>query len=767
MKAKRFMLSTLIGLVILTACADNNTLAGQGLPTSPPALSDACDVADRFLKAWEANDYATMYGLLSAKSLQSSQTQFAAAYQQADKTMVSPAKSHKLDCANAVQQGTTAAITYDMTFKGATVGEFTDPKRTMRLILSPRGWRIAWSSMDIFEGMAGGATLQLNYTAATRGTIYDRNDKPLAQDNQTLYTARLLTQSYPGKPEDCFSEIAKLFKRRYVDVVARYKSLTGLQYGQIVGHFDQETYDAKHSELDAVCRIEYLRDTTRVYYGNGLAAQSIGYIGAIPDDNKDRYLGYPPGSLVGRDGIEASLETQLSGKPSAELSIRLPNGTLLRTIAKQEGSPSQDVKLTIDRDLQAATEQAISDAYNAAAPNWAQYSTGTAVVVIKIDTGEILAIASYPTFDVDMFNLNTQYKQEDITDFQKVKPFAQSAFFNLVTQEYSPLGSVFKIVTMAAAADSGTFKLTDTYNCTGKWYGTDFGDSRPFRNDWIGIDPYFKDKGNKHGTITLVQALTSSCDAYFWQVAGTLNNKKDPSLLAQYADKLWLGKKTGITDIDDKEGQIPSPDNIGSIAEQQGRKWDVVDALNMAIGQGDVKVTPLQVAHMVTPVANGGTFFKPYLVFSVGSANQVTYGPVTPQVQGQLAIDSKVLKGIQEGMCGVTQDPNLGTAAWFLTKDDWDWSKVTICGKTGTAQTGAKQHPNGWFAAYAGPAGGKPEIAVVALVEHGREGSETSGPIVRRIIQAYYHLPFTNFPPFWGTPYEEMADPNASDGGHH
>ena len=759
------LLTALVALVTLAACSADSSVPGALQATSAPVLSDACAVADQFLKGWEANDYQTMYGLISPKSLQYSQAQFSGIYQQADKVMSSPQKSHTLSCDNAVQQGTTAAVTYDMNFNSPTLGKFGDQGRTMRLIWTARGWRVAWSTMDLFEGIAGGATLQLSYTPSTRGTIYDRNGKPFAQDNQTLYLVTLLTASYPHKPEDCFLEIATLFKRYYPDVVTNYKGLTGLQYAEAIGHFDQSGYDAHHAELEAVCNVTYKSQTTRVYYGNGLAAQTIGYVGAIPGDQADKYVGYPQGALVGRDGIEQKFEKELSGAPGIALTIKLPDGTPIRTLVQQTGKTSQDVTLTLDRNLQDATEQAISDAYSFAAPSWAQFSTGAAAVVIDVKTGQILAIASYPTFDVDVFNPNTLYPaqtdQKLLNQIANPPPYAYSAAANIATQEYSALGSVFKIVSMVAALNTKTFNANDIYNCTGVWDGQkQFGDTL-IRTDWIKLDPGFKDVGNKHGPITLTQALTSSCDAYFWQVGGVLN-QKDSNLLAQYANKMGLGQPTGFTDLPELNGVIPSPSNISSI---EGRAWSVGDALNEVIGQGDVKVTVLQVARMMATVANGGTVWRPYLVEKVGSGATNSYVAPTPVPQGNLGLSAGVLGSVQEGLCGATQNKLIGTAQWFMW--NWNFTQIVVCGKTGTAQ-GGTAHPNGWFAAFAGPTGKAPEIAVVALVEHGREGSETAGPIVRRIIESYYHIPFNPFPKFWTQPYQEMADPNAvSDGGRH
>jgi penicillin-binding protein 2 len=753
--------------LIIAGCADTSSAPGgaQG-PTAVPNLNDACKTAETFIKGWIAKDYVGMYKLISPKAQTLSQTAFAATYDAVEKELANPAKEYALSCDNATQQGTTAVISYDMSFKGAVFGAFTDAGRIMRLILTPNGWRVAWSTMDIFEGLAGGARLQLTYNPPPRGTIFDRNGKPLARDGEVLYSAKLLTRAYPGTPEDCFRVIASVFRRRYVDIVNAYKGSTGLDYGYWVGNLDADSYNALRPNIDRYCRMQWDSHTTRVYRGNGLAAQMLGYIGQIPADKADRYAGYPTGALVGQTGTELNYERQLAGTPGAEVVIRAPSGTLIRSIAKQDSKPAQDVRTTIDGDFQLAVEQAIADAYNYAQPNWAQFSLGAGFVVMRPDTGEILAVASYPSFDVDVFNPNTYLPAAQlIPAIANPAVPERSPLRNRVSLEYSALASVMKIVSMTTAADTGVFKPTSTYYCSGKWTdGTKFGDSEPFRWDWIGLDPGFKDKNNRHGELTLVQALAASCDPWFFQVGATLN-QKDPTIQSDYAARMGLGRPTGITDMEELPGQIPSPDNIAKLSQVEGRRWSVADALNVVIGQGDVKVTPLQVAHMLAGVANGGNMFRPYFVTSVGPANgQPTYTG-SPTTQGQMNVAPTVLTEVRKGLCLATMDDNIGTAHWFLR--DWNFNSIMLCGKTGTAQTGYAQ-PNGWFAAYAGPTNKPPEIVVVGLVERGREGSETAGPIVRRIVEAYYKLPYAPWPTFWQETYVPLADPNnVSDGGRH
>ncbi len=288
------------------------------------------------------------------------------------------------------------------------------------------------------------------------------------------------------------------------------------------------------------------------------------------------------------------------------------------------------------------------------------------------------------------------------------------------------------------------------------------------RKDWIYLDQYVEQK--YHGKITLIQALTSSCDAYFWDVGKTLNGV-DANAWRIYANKMGVGIKTGIDTIDEADGYVPDPD---SKFQRKGERWGVGDSLNTVIGQGDVQVTPIQVARMIAGVANGGDLYRPTLVKRVGAANQAPSYSAPAPVATSMGLDPAVVKGIQQGMCDVVSDKiipgpkkqYLGTAHFVFY--NWDLGQIAVCGKTGTAQTGLPQ-PNGWFAAYVAPVDPKtgeqrPELAIVVIVEHSREGSEVAGPIVRRIIESHYKLPLEPWPDYWTGNYVPMTNPDASDG---
>ncbi len=751
---KKTLLSILL-VALLAACGAGP--AAPNAPTVPPSLGDAESVARKFLDHWVEGDFDSMYSLLSPRSLVTSREAFKAAYQGAEQTLnlaEETPRAYEIVPESLKRQGTTASLAYNMTFNSTFLGKFTDSNRTLRLILTERGWRVAWSTMDIFEGMAGGAQLQLDRTPPIRGSIFDRNGRVIAADNVPNYAVRLLTRKYPtGNPEACFRLLAEVF-RLYLPDLQKYQQFTGQDYGFTVGTLFEEDYKALRPQLDAVCFLQYVPQTTRFYYGGGIAAQTVGFVGPIQADQASRFANLAPGSLVGQYGVEAVYQDQLAGVSGAALVIRAPDNTLVRTIYTKPSTRGQDVHLALDRDLQLKAEQAIASAYNAA--NWAparngadklRLTTGAASVVIDVKTGDILALASYPSVNPDAWRLDTTFDVGTISEY-----LAKRATVNHATEELYPLGSVMKIVSMAAAAGSGAFRVNEYRTCRGTLKSPDDG---RILTDWIYLEP--NRNPNYHGEITLYQALTSSCDIYFWEVAAKLNSI-DPSLFRQYANRLGLGVRTGVDTLPDLEGVIPDPDWT---RVNTGRQWGVGDSLNVVIGQGDVKVTILQAARMAAAVGNGQFMYRPTLVKKIGYPEQPpTYtAPENPPIP--LGLSEEVIKGVERGMCEVVTNARLGTAVWVF--EGWNNTAIQVCGKTGTVQSGTP-FPHGWFVAYAGKPGQTPDIAVATLVLYSREGSETGGPITRRIIEAYYGLPYHPWPAYWADPYEVLPTPGLSGG---
>src|SRR5450432_228683 len=738
-RMNRFVLLVLISALVLVACDSSADPNVQNGPTAPPTANDAEGVARAFLDGWVNGNYGAMYALLSPKSLSIDPDSFAKTYKDTEATLklADNGKSYQIHSDQTERQGTTVAVHYDMSFDSGAVGKFTDPNRTMRLILSNGKWRLAWSTMDIFEGLAGGAKLDVQYTQSKRGTIYDRNGLVIAQDDVPNWAVRFLPGKYPtGKATDCYNELADVFRLRVADLAALYDQYTPAQYGNFgftIGTLDDPDYQIFKPQLNAVCGIEYKPQTTRFYFGGSFAAQTVGYLSQIQPEDLGKYPQYSHEALLGRGGVEGTFESELAGAPGAELVITSPDGVRVRTLQAKSPSPSQDVTLTLDRNIQIDTEKAIASAYSYA--NWEQFSTGAAAVVLDAHTGQVLAMASYPTINPDAF-LPT-------TTFDTVPTFTlydkQRATFNRATQETYAAGSIFKIVSTGAAVGSGAFKLSDVYVCTGIWDGTAVGDL--VRKDWIYLDPLHAAQPY-HGALTLQQGLTASCDTYFWTVGAKLDGI-DATLLRKYGNQMGLGVKTGIDTIPEEAGNIPDPDWK---SRTFGKAWGIGDSLNTVIGQGDVKVTAIQVARMTMGVGNGGQLYQPQLVKSVGQPGQPPTFVATPAPVQSNGLSPSDLKGIQDGLCAVVTDTKIGTANFVFY--NWDSSQIAVCGKTGTAQTG-EAYPNGWFTAYAGKPGQPPDIAIAVIVERSREGSETAGPIARRIIESYYKLPQEPWPDYW------------------
>jgi penicillin-binding protein 2 len=315
-------------------------------------------------------------------------------------------------------------------------------------------------------------------------------------------------------------------------------------------------------------------------------------------------------------------------------------------------------------------------------------------------------------------------------------------------------------VTTGATAEERVFDPNDIFYCSRVWQGQAFGDSRTERFDWRNFEA--EEANFDTGEVTMSEALAASCNPFFYQMGAQLYRDRGPATLTQYARDMGLGTRTGL-DLNQP------PEAGGQLETPQGADA----AISQAIGQGNTQVTILQMARMVAAVANGGDLYQPYVIESVGPEGGPPTYEATPELVAQLPLSDETLTVIQDGMCmvpdstvyGRTSGERLGTAWFVFTDPDWWPAPYTVCGKTGTAQTG-RIEPHGWFVAYA-PAD-NPQIAVAAMIEYGREGSETAAPIVRRVMDTYFNLPpeqVAPFPDWWfENEYAPLQIPEGSTG---
>jgi hypothetical protein len=354
----------------LAACGTPSTTSGGGAnanAASPLTLEQAEQIAETFLNAWEKADYTTMYGLISPNSRDAyDETKFSAEYDQAATEVT--LNSLDTNITSSLRQGTTAVVQYDAVFHSELFVDISDTARTMRLIETPEGWRVAWSRMDIFNDLAEGARLDRVQTMPNRGNIYDRNGKVLVDQQGKSIVIYIVKQDIANE-DACMQLLSRIMRRDIGDLqtlFAQYYPETRFP----VGELDPETYQAEESNLLQACAVgddqfDTLTRQTRRYWGE-LAPHIIGYVSQIQPDQLAEYerKGYPQDALIGQTGIEKAYESYLAGKPGAELRIVAPSGETLRMLAKADPQPGQSVYLTIDRDLQEAVQNAIYEAYS-------------------------------------------------------------------------------------------------------------------------------------------------------------------------------------------------------------------------------------------------------------------------------------------------------------------------------------------------------------------------------------------------------------------
>jgi penicillin-binding protein 2 len=748
---KQALLLVLLGVLgVLTACnpAPKNvapTIPGVA-PTNPPVtltIEQAQQVAGDFLNAWALGSHEAMYNLLHIKSRDATpKAEFDFDYQSLEQTLTVIPNGIQYKFLNVIQQGASAQIAYEITFKTRIFGEFKDSDRLLTLEATPQGWRVAWTEGDLFREMRDGAVLFVEQQRPNRGNIYDRNGIALADQSGVLIDITLLTEKYPtNNPEACFAELARVIPARSAEKLkTTFGAYTGRPQAYEIGTINSEQFNAEKPRLEQVCKLSYKALPARAYPYGGIAPHIVGHIGKIPAERAAEYAskGYSADALVGIDGIERDWEEVLAGRGAATLTLR-KSGQVVRKLAESPAVLPQSVYLTIDLKLQNRLQNALKEAWSSSAAYF-YTSKGGAAIIMDVHTGEILAMASYPDFDQNIFNPYTT-APDVVNRLNATLEDPRTPLLNRATMGTYPLGSVFKIVSMAAAADSGKFNMNTLFTCTGVWDGKPLGDR--FRTDWI-----YKEGPGQHGTINLKQALIGSCDPYFWRIGWTLNGV-DPNLLPNYAKQMGFGALTGIRGVSEATGQIPDPNTY---PQTYAKKWTGSDALDFVIGQGTMLVTPLQTVRMVAGIANEGKLLEPLIVKKTGQIGTITY-EAKPIQNGDMKLKPGVIDGIRDAMCDVVTDRTLGTAYFVYT----GFKGAVVCGKTGTAESG-QANPHAWFAAYAGRSEDKPEIALVAIVENSYEGSFMAAPLVKHMVEMYYNLPYSPWPAWWGAQSLRLDD---------
>lgn len=692
-------------------------------PTTTPAtfgLESAERVAFVFLDAWQQQDFEAMHRHISFASREATPLEsFRSIYETTQNTMTFEGLTFRGQTVSRDPNSRrTAYFTYDVTFETRLVGAFTETSRTLTLAFDDHDgdWRIAWTPGTLFLELERGGELRLESTSVNRANIYDRSGVVVAaQDERLIVTVNIVRRDVRD-PEACMSLLTQATGLPIDVIRARFNSFAA-DWTNEIGTMEPQAYVTYQEQLVAVCGAEFGNRPGRIYPNGNLMAHILGSVG-YPDEAQIPALiaeGFTQDSIIGKSGIEASWDEVLRGKPGTRLVIQAP-GLQPRVIASRPSQVAESVWLTIDTDLQQHVLNLLTDAYAKNAEAWGQTSRGAAAIVLDVNTGAVLAMVSYPTYDANAFTpfpaVGRQVAQETV---QKTQADERRPLLNRVAQGVYPTGSVMKIATSLAVLDSGVYTTSTRYTCFGN--GT-FNRDIP-RRDWL---------ASGHGTLTTSGAITQSCNPFFYE-AGYQMDQRDPWLFPNYLKQFGLGQSTGITDVIESAGNIGDPEWK---RVNRGLPWTFSDAVDMSIGQGLVEVTPLQVARLVAAIANGGTLYTPYLVEKAGLLNEFSY-LAEPERAGSLDVSDEALEAVRSGMCDVTMQ-SYGTAE-FVFRDSPLQETIGVCGKTGTAED-TPRTSHAWFVGYAPREA--PQIAVVVIVENSGEGSGVAAPLVRDIMEYFF-----------------------------
>ena len=729
MKLTRWIFLIMI-LLLLAACAPQAT--GGNLipffapsPTLPPPIvgvthaPEAESVMQAYLSALKNGDYAAMYALLSKASQNSiSLADFSKAYDDALNTMSASKLDYQL--LSESPSPTTAQASFQITYHTALVG---DIQRTIlaNLILEQGQWRIQWAPTLILPELTGNDRLAMDYQIPSRGNIYDQNGDPIAQQSDA-YSIGVIPAQLGRAAGTVDVELGRLMGIQNFDMI--HDLWANAVPDSYVGITEASPDEIQKSQLDLTLPgLVTAKYTSRFYFDQGIAPQVVGYTQLISPDQLNTYkrLGYRGDERIGQAGVEKSMESYLAGKHGGTLYVVDPNGQLVTKIGSSDPQPADSVYLTIDKNLQYYAQEALTG-YDGA------------IVIMEINTGKVLAMASSPEYDQNLFdpsNNNSQYLLNDLLNR------TDQPLLNRATQGTYPLGSVFKIPAMAAALESGLYPPQTTYDC--EYHFTELNGIT--LNDWtwdfcqqaLAAGKQCDTSSTKpSGVITLQQGLMRSCDPYFWHISVDLFNNNRAADIANMARAFGLGSPTGIGTVAEASGNISVPASL-------------LQATNQVIGQGDVLVTPLQVARFVAAVGNGGTLYTPQLIQEIQSADGKPVSEFKPEAAGTLPIQPDRLAAIQQAMGWVMTNP-LGTA-WY----EMQGLTVPMGGKTGTAQTQAAQ-PDAWFVGYTQDEQNshKPDIAVAVIMENAGEGAYYAAPVFRWMIETYYYGQPQTIPPILG-----------------
>jgi penicillin-binding protein 2 len=578
----------------------------------------------------------------------------------------------------------------DTRFAAGKIAIFQYATVVIFLFLISGFWRLQVQNPEFYGERAQQNSIKSVPIPGPRGRILDRDGRIIV-DNHSSFSLLLARES---AKEEHLRPIAQGLDLDYSDLLARVQRVRKEpKYRPVVikdelSPADLSFVDSHHDYFPELVKIQAQR---RLYPQNGVLAHVIGYTGEISEQDLDEpeFAKYNQGDVVGKVGIEKQYNDSLMGVDGQRQVVVDNRGQVRQTLATKKAVEGKDLQLTIDLDVQTVAELAM------------QGKNGS-VVALDPRSGEVLAMVSRPTFDPNKFAVRIKSK-----DWKEILDNPEHPMLNRAIQAEQAPGSTFKPIVALAGLSTGTVDTSWTVHCSGgvALYGR-------YQHCWV---------PRGHGTLSMHNGIVHSCDVFFY----TLGSKLGIDNLSFYGDLVGFGQTTGIDLPHEKAGLMPSEKWK---LRYYRTKWYAGETPSVAIGQGALTVTPLQLARAIGGMAVGGKWYQPHMVKK----------PLDQVKVAEWALNPEHVKTVVDGMYGVVNEGGTGVRAAL--------PHIEVCGKTGTAQlasydfmkatgAGAEMKENAWFVGFAPR--DNPEIVVVALFEHGGHG-QYAAAIVRDVIKAHF-----------------------------
>jgi penicillin-binding protein 2 len=549
-------------------------------------------------------------------------------------------------------------------------------------------WSLQVQNPDVYSEAAERNRIKSTPILAPRGKILDRDGRVII-DNKASYSLLLNRDQLRFEHLPAIADALKLDYNELAEKIRKMGTRPQIVVKDELTR-DEMAWVESHRDPSAFPEMEVIKSWRRLYPQDGYAAHTIGYVGEISESELDQpqFIDYHPGDIVGKDGIEKQYDALLRGTDGERRVLVDSMGRERQVDKPKDAVAGKDLQLSLDLDLQSVAELSMDGKRGG-------------VVALDPRTGEVLAMVSRPSFDPNKFTGRISKSDWQTIAGDPYKPLMNRA----IQAEFAP-GSTFKPIVALAGLETGTIDDRTDFHCPGgaSFYGHYFA-------------CHLK---RGHGDITLHRAIAQSCDVYFYNVGNRLGIDR----IAQYAEMAGIGSKTGIDLPNERESTMPS---TRWKMRNYRQKWYAGETISVAIGQGAVTVSPLELATAIGGLSLGGRWMRPHLLRNS-----------KPAVIRQAQFRSENVQDVISGMYAVVNEGGTGRFAAL--------PNVRVCGKTGSAQLASNQflkgsklgqtmRDNGWFVGFAPQEA--PEIVVVALYENGEHGDRASW-IVRDVLKAYF-----------------------------